>query len=76
MGAYFYAKHPCLAVGFQTKQLSVFKAMDAGLDRLLGLERAVEEALRTGKVPQLAAWRLLLRLHAEIAAGRRCGRDL
>lgn len=73
MGANFYAKHPCLAVGFQTKQLSVFKAMDAGLDRLLDLDGAVEEALRTGKVPRPAAWRLLLRLHAEIAADGRFG---
>lgn len=71
MGAHFYAKHPCLTVGFQTKQLSVFKAMDAGLDRLFGLDRAVEKVLRTGKVPRLAAWRLLLRLHAEIVADRR-----
>lgn len=75
MGANFYAKHPRLAVGFQTKQLSVFKAIDAGLDRLLGLDRAVEETLRTGKVPRPAAWRFLLRLHAEIAGGGRLGRS-
>lgn len=69
-GAMFYARHPGLEVGLQTKQLAVFHALDRQLDRLFGLEATMRAALATGAAPRSRLLRALVLLHAEISAGR------
>lgn len=73
-GAMYYARHPGLEVGLQTKQLGLFHALDRGLDRLLGLEARLRAALETGAEPRSGLMRALVLLHAEISAGRRGAR--
>ena len=71
MGAYYYAKHPTFSVGFETKQLAAFRALDRFLAPVLGLDARIEEARRTGIEPPSGFWKLLMINHTEIKAGRR-----
>jgi GT2 family glycosyltransferase len=71
MGAMFYAKHPAFAVGWQTKQLGGFYALDRFVDGVLGLSALAECALATGEAPSSALMRLLVINHMEIDSGRR-----
>ncbi|MBN1613550.1 MAG: glycosyltransferase family 2 protein [Deltaproteobacteria bacterium] len=75
-GALFYAKHPQLAVGLQTKQLATIRRIDAILDRLLGLETRLNRARESGLEPPSAFWKWLLLNHVEVSAGRRVWQDL
>jgi glycosyltransferase involved in cell wall biosynthesis len=73
MGARFYRKHRTVGVGLATKMWWPFRALDAGLARMTGLDRL---AARVHAEPALGArlpgaLHVLLRHHAEISAGRR-----
>lgn len=74
-GALFYAKHPTISVGFQTKQLGLFSTLDRVADSLLDLQGKVDSALDRGYEPNSGLMRTLLILHAEIEAGRRARTD-
>lgn len=71
MGAVYYAKHPTFGVGFETKQLGAFRALDAVVDGLLGIGKRIEAARAANKEPDSALMRLLMINHTEIDAGRR-----
>ncbi|PRX37771.1 Glycosyltransferase, GT2 family [Meinhardsimonia xiamenensis] len=70
-GAMFYARHPRLEVGLQTKQLAPFHLLDRALDAMFGLERRLQAALERGEAPASRLLRAMVLLHAEISAGRR-----
>ena len=70
-GAMFYEKHPTWAVAFQTKQLSLFSALDKLADRVFGLQDKVQAAIDNGYEPDSEFVRTLMILHAEIESGRR-----
>ncbi len=75
-GALFYAKHPTLSVGFQTKQLGVFPMLDRLVNRVVGLDGRIAAAMDGGQAPANAFMRTLMILHAEIDAGRKARRAL
>lgn len=69
-GALFYAKHPSLGVGLQTKQLGLFHALARGLGAVFGLKDKARRAEVKGYAPASAAMRSLVLLYCEITAGR------
>lgn len=71
MGAYYYAKHPTFSVGFETKQLGVFKALDRVAEGLFGLDARIAEARASGVEPASGFLKLLMVNHTEIQAGLR-----
>ncbi len=70
-GALFFAKHPGLAVGLQTKQLGVFRALDCFCNGLFKLDKKLGVLQKTGAKPSASFWEWLLINHVEIDAGRR-----
>lgn len=76
MGALYYAKHPVFGVGFETKQLGVFKVLDRVVGGALGIERRLREAQESGKEPSSALMRLLMINHVEIDVGHRAWEKL
>jgi len=71
MGAIYYAKHPDLAVAFQTKQLGPLHLLECGLSRAFHIPSRIEEMRRTGEEPKSGFIRFLMVNHAEMATGRR-----
>ncbi|MEX0955363.1 MAG: glycosyltransferase [Rhizobiaceae bacterium] len=71
MGALYYAKHPIFGVGFETKQLGMFRWLDRVVGGALGVEDRLKAAIASGEEPSSALMRLLLINHVEIDVGRR-----
>lgn len=70
MGALYYSKWPRFGVGWQTKQLAPIRALDAGLNALLGLDRRVLDILAGADPPQSNLLRFFIKEHAEISGAR------
>ncbi len=76
MGAIYYAKHPIFGVGFETKQLGLFRWLDRVVGGALGLDQRLKTAIESGEEPPSALMRLLLINHVEIDVGNRTWDEL
>jgi len=76
MGAYYYAKHPTLSVGLETKQLAVFRALDRAAESLLRLDARIAAARASGVEPASGVMRLLMINHVEISSGHQAMRRI
>lgn len=70
MGEVFHRKHRQFEVAVMTKRIAPLRALDAGLNALLGLDARLDRVLATGAAPDSRLMQFLLLEHAEISGPR------
>ncbi len=68
-GLRYYRKHPSFAVGFQTKQMAIFHALDRLANRFMNLDEKMRAAIEDDWQTTSSFVHNMLIFHAEITAG-------